>query len=197
MKKSLKSKAIYILVLLTLCGCSNPSTPATLPLIQQVKAPSTSNPVIDNTQKSTPSNSSFPSTPQSETAKSDTTSEWVYSKNKVVACRINDWQSSSLETNANFEFSNLKSEKPVNIIYTLLLKDKKGKQLRFFNSYTDIQSDIIGFNPPLKKGQSRIHEYVRKYAGMPVSIEMKACRVARKGETFWTINPEMVNYKGP
>jgi hypothetical protein len=128
---------------------------------------------------------------------SKTPSEWVYSKDKVVACRINKWSSYSLQTDIDFEFSNLKSEKPVNIVYTLVPKGRNGEIFRFFNEYTDKQSNITVFNPPLKKGQSKVDSYVRKFVGAPVSLNLKGCQVARKGEDFWIINPEMRNYVRP
>jgi hypothetical protein len=122
--------------------------------------------------------------------------KWIYGKNNSVACRIKKWSSSPLETNIDFEFSNLTNKKPVNIVYTLLAKDEKGDLVRFINVYTDKQTDITRFYPPLKKGKVKKLSFVVKYIS-PSALELKECRVAQPNENFLTINPEMKDYKGP
>jgi hypothetical protein len=132
----------------------------------------------------------------SQLAGSKVPSKWLYSNNKSVACRIKKWSSYSLETKIDFEFYNLANKKPVNFVYTLSAKDDEGKLIRFVNVYTDKQTDITRFNPPLKKGKTKTYNFLRKYIS-PSSLELKECRVARPGEDFWTINPEMKDYEGP
>jgi hypothetical protein len=188
-----------------LCGCTT-STKSTVTSSPQDTSLSSTK-LVDSGTGGGRDGSTRPARSASPSATSDpdagqiggskTPSEWVYSKDKAVACRINKWSSYSLQTDIDFEFSNLKSEKPVNIVYTLVPKGKNGEIFRFFNEYTDKQSDITTFNPPLKKGQSKVNNYVRKFAGAPVSLNLQGCRVAKKGEDFWTINPEMRNYVGP
>jgi hypothetical protein len=128
---------------------------------------------------------------------SKTPSKWLYSQDKVVACRIKQWASYSDTTYIDFEFTNLRSEEPLNIVYTVAPRAKNGKFIRLFNDYTDNQASLTDFRPPLKKGETKVDNYFRKFVWPSSSVELKGCRVAKKNETFWTINPEMQNYVGP
>jgi hypothetical protein len=200
MEKSLKSKAIYILVLLTLCGCSNSSTPATLPSIKQVKAPSAneSNPITD--QKSEP-----PKQDKNGRLKldgSEIPSQWIRSKDKAVSCRVKKWQAykdtygSYQWTDVSLEFVNLASNKPVNIVYTIFAGDENGESIPIFDSPGKERRNITEFQPPLKKNESRIDKLDLKYT-LINSVKLKNCRVALKGENDMTLNPRPISNDGP
>jgi hypothetical protein len=202
MKKSLKSKAIYILVLLTLCGCSNPSTPATLPSIKQVKAPSAneSNPITD--QRSKPPKQDNRQDFKLKLAGSEISSQWIRSKDKAVSCRVKKWQayrdknSPYQWTDADLEFVNLASKKPVNIVYTIFAGDKNGEPMNIFTSSRKEQLMITEFQPPLKKNESRIDKLDLKYTKIH-SLKLKGCRVALEGENYATVNPGILDGDDP
>jgi hypothetical protein len=202
MKKSLKSKAIYILVLLTLCGCSNSSTPAALPSIKQVKAPpaNESNPITD--QRSKPPKQDNREDFKLKLDGSEIPSQWIRSKDKAVSCRVKKWQSykdkkvSYQWTDVSLEFVNFASNKPVNIVYTIFAGDENGESISIFDSPGKEQRNITEFQPLLKKNESRVYELDLKYTQVN-SIKLKNCRVALKGENNMTINPRPINNDGP
>jgi hypothetical protein len=143
------------------------------------------------------SSSDTPDSGSGQIGGSKTPSEWVYSKDRAVACRINKWASYSMETDVDFEFANLKSEKPVNIVYTVVPKLKSGRTASFFNFYTYNQSNLTEFDSPLKRGQVKVENYRIKNVLPSISMKLSRCRVAKKNESDLTVNPEMENYVGP
>jgi hypothetical protein len=225
MKKHIRFKTKYVSILLILCGCTNSTAPVTSPSIQRVNAPLSSNLKQNSNSLSSPSEqdnyrkpakaqkvdasktseqsihtiSSFPKEKDPDLIKlagSDIPSQWVYSKEKAVACRINQWSSYRLITNIKLELTNSTSQDPVNIVYTLVVKDSDGGIIRLHNYYKDMQANITEFEPPLKKGETKSIEAGTKYVPA-FSVNLKECRVAKKNENFYTLNPEMKDHVSP
>jgi hypothetical protein len=189
---TLPSCLTIIIVTSCLHGCSQSVSSTTT---SSLATGSSSDSVADKKLSKSPSVDGDPDS--SQVSGSKVPSKWFYSQDKTVACRIKQWSSYPSETYVDFEFTNLKSEKPVNIVYTVAPRTKSGEFIHFFNEFTNNQTSLTEFNPPLKKGETKIENYVRKFVLPSLSVELKGCRVAKKNENFWTVNPEMRNYVGP
>jgi hypothetical protein len=180
---------LFFLSTSTILGCATLAS----------SSPDTNHPrIIANVSKNDRSkdSTSKPDPYSVQVAGSKSPSRWVYGKSKSVACRINKWSALPLETRMDFEFKNLTSKKPINVVYTIFAKDSNGNPARYINMYTDKQTDITRFNPLLKKGETRKFNFLMKHFS-PSFLELKECRIAQKNEDFWTINPEMKDYVGP
>jgi hypothetical protein len=129
-------------------------------------------------------------------AGSKVSGKWIYGNNGAIACRIKEWYVTGTEESPqsyiNTEVINIKSRKPINVIYDLLLIDRKGQALRTFsNTYRDNQTNITDFKPPLQKGQTKITSIFSKVLLVMSKVDLKSCRVAEDNENYSTINPEM------
>lgn len=176
---------------LVIHGCS---TSTTSRLMASSQSASTVKVVPDGSQHLT--SSSTPDPDSVRVAGSKTPDQWIYSRDKAVACRIKQWSSYPMETHIDLEFTNFAKQKPVNIVYTLIAKDSGGETIHLFNEYTDKQTNITDFNPPLNRGETKTVNFLKKYIAS-FSVELKECRIAQKNENFLTINPEMKGYQGP
>jgi hypothetical protein len=177
------------------CAASTKSTVTASPQVTSLSSTKLVDSGTGGARSASPSATSDPD--EGKIGGSKTPSEWVYSKDRAVACRINKWASYSMETDVDFEFANLKSEKPVDIVYTVVPKLKSGRTASFFNMYTYNQSNLTKFDSPLKRGQVKVENYRIKNVLPSVSMKLSRCRVAKKNESDLTVNPEMENYVGP
>ena len=149
-----------------------------------------------------PSAETSESHPDTFRSGSNVPSKWVYSRDGMVGCRINKWYGyGGTEQNVDFEFINVKSKKPVNIVYRINSIGVKGKVYRLLNFGSDNQVEYTKFIPPLKKGESKIDNIGLKYpsyhstqAKNLLKIAMKDCRVKRDNENESTLKPEHVKY---
>jgi hypothetical protein len=197
MRNYIRFKIKYVPILLILCGCTNSTAPVTSPSLQQVNAPLANNLNPSVNDRSLPPKQDSPdSANEPKIAGSKVPGPPIISKDKAIICRVKEWASYPLGNDIKLEFTNLASQKPVNIVYTLMAKSSDKKIIRLYNYYIDRQSDITDFSPPLKKGESGIVDAGIKHVAAS-SVELQGCRVARENENFLTINPEMKGYKGP
>jgi hypothetical protein len=222
MKKQIRFRTKYVLILLILCGCTNSTTPVTSPSLQQVKTPLANNPNPGGSDQSiSPKQESPDSEKTSQDKKvSNTSGEspethpdtfrsgsnipsiWIYSKDGMVGCRINKWFGyGGTEQGVDFEFVNIKSKNPVNIVYRVNSIGVKGKVYRLLNFGSDNQVEYTKFIPSLKKGERKIDKIGLKYPSYHstqainlLKIEIKDCRIKRDGENELTLKPEHVKY---
>jgi hypothetical protein len=129
-------------------------------------------------------------------AGSKVSGKWIYDNNGAIACRIKEWYvtgtEESPESYINTEVTNIKSKKPINAVYDLLVINKKGQAVRTIsNAYRDNQTNITEFKPPLKKGKTKVSNIYRKFLLGMSKVDLKSCRIAGDKESFATINPEM------
>jgi hypothetical protein len=134
-------------------------------------------------------------------AKSDTPSKWVYSEDGAVGCRIKKWSSYTSTKEIEFEFINIKSQQPVDIVYRVNSFGEEGKVYRLLNPGSDNQVGITWFDPPLKKGESRVDLHTAKYSSYDATkaikllkLDIKDCRIKKAGEDYDTLIPEAAEY---
>jgi hypothetical protein len=135
-------------------------------------------------------------------AGSKVSGKWIYGNNGSIACRIKEWYvvgtKDLSEIYIDVEVTNIKSKKPINAVYELLVIDTEGQVVRTIsNAYKDNQPNITAFKPPLQKGQTKVSQIYRKFTPVMSKVDLKNCRVAGNKEDAFTINPEMKDYVGP
>lgn len=207
MGENIKFKATYFSILLTLCGCSNSTAPITSPSLQQInnssdKKPSPNISISQNKKITNASAETSESHPDTFRSGSDVPSKWVYSRDGMVGCRVNKWFGyGGTEQGAKFEFINVKSKQPVNIVYRVNSIGVKGKVYRLLNPGSDNQVEYTRFTPPMKKGESKIEELSSKYPSYHstkainlLKLEIKDCRIKKDGENETTLKPEQARY---
>jgi hypothetical protein len=185
----------YMLVnVLAIHGCSKATVTTTVASRSPRKEPSpfsrnpsTESPEVDN--------------PDTLEAKSDTPSKWLYSADGAVGCRIKKWYSHTSEKRIEFEFINIKSQQPVDIVYRVNSLGEEGKVHRLLNPGSDNQVSVTMFDPPLKKGESKIYLMLSKYSSFDetkaiklLKLEIKDCRIKKAGESYTTLAPEAAEY---
>jgi hypothetical protein len=199
----MRLKAVRTPILITLCSCSSLIIPIPSSSLQQTKdlpAKNTSTQSILLKQDS-PNLEEIANTPAQITG-SKSPSKWVYSKDGAVGCRIKKWFSDGGKgQSVDFEFVNVKSKKPVNIVYRVNSIGEKGKVYRLLNYGSDNQIEYTRFISPLRKGESRIEEMRSKFpsyhatqAKNLLKLEMRDCRIKGKSENELTLKPEDVKY---
>jgi hypothetical protein len=181
-----KHKFVYFLILSMAFGCSTPIASNTLPTHAK------NNDSINQASNLKQQNGFSESSEVPKVAGSELPDQWISSKDKAINCRIKKWTSYPSGTNIKIEFVNTASNKPVNIVYTLVIEDDEGGAIPIFNPYRSEQFTITDFKPLLKKGETRLIETEPKHV-TAFSVKLKGCRIAMKQENYLTINPEMVD----
>ena len=191
-----KHKAICLFMPLIIFGCNAPIASKTLPAATTTAISVKNNHSTDKSLIYSKQDNDQESAEVPKIAGSELASQWVSSKDKAVNCRIKEWTSYPSGTNIKMEFANIASNKPVNIVYTLVVEDDKGGAIPIFNPYKSEQFNITDFKPLLGRGETKLIETEPKHV-TAFSVKLKSCRTAIKHESYLTINPEMVDNGGP
>jgi hypothetical protein len=107
------------------------------------------------------------------------------------SCLLKDWQRSKYEVTFTLTVTNRSDRPQTGIVAELEILDQDGNDVRDYNPFRRVQALHYPLEPPLKVGETRDLEGLRKYVTYWRKMTLKRCQWLNSPHDYREIYPEM------